>query len=71
MANEATIGDRFVERFYTTMDSARSSVSNFYTDSAAILWNGNAMLLPQFVEFLAAFPPTTNTVQSWGGQLAI
>lgn len=64
--NESAVGDRFVDKFYTAMDSNRATVPSFYTDTSAILWNGNAMMLPQFTEFLTAYPQTAHTVQSYG-----
>ncbi|KAI9023308.1 hypothetical protein DFJ74DRAFT_668647 [Hyaloraphidium curvatum] len=62
---EVAVGERFVDRFYAAMDGQRTTVRGFYTDASAILWNGNAMMLPQLVEFLAAYPTSTHTVHSF------
>ena len=57
--------DEFVQRYYSSYDTVRGFLINFYSNEAILLWNGNCLTFNDLNAFFAQIPASFHTIESY------
>ena len=57
--------DEFVEKYFSTFDTVRHFLINFYANEAILLWNGNGINFDSLNAFFAQIPASYHIVESY------
>eukprot|EP00834_Sanchytrium_tribonematis_P003199 NODE_116_length_18347_cov_2.280962.p15 type:complete len:122 gc:universal NODE_116_length_18347_cov_2.280962:3953-4318(+) len=57
--------DKFVELYYSTFDTIRQGLINYYANNATLVWNGNCINFQNLNEFFGSTPASFHTIESY------
>ncbi|CAC21476.2 mRNA export receptor Nxt1 [Schizosaccharomyces pombe] len=68
MESSVKYAQEFVQRYYSSLDTNRNGIAEFYRENSLILWNGKPMQVTEFTSMIVNLPYSKTKVEDFDSQ---